>query len=215
MRESLTTQTSKSAAATLWHRPGSAPRDVDVRPVLRLASRSPSSSSWRTTASAPRGKAARFAAGAPSTRGGALPNQHLGGHLSEGYLHGMNHVVEGVRRSGHVHQPGARRRGLPRHVGDPGDDQRPWCCGRAERVVSERRSNDGPEVPSRWDRRLLRCEQTSPAAARDRRPRHRRVLRRRRREELAVCACAACGAVLHLPRAYCARCGHGARCGAP
>jgi uncharacterized OB-fold protein len=27
------------------------------------------------------------------------------------------------------------------------------------------------------------------------------------REELAICACAACGAVLHLPRAYCARCG--------
>jgi uncharacterized OB-fold protein len=27
------------------------------------------------------------------------------------------------------------------------------------------------------------------------------------REELAVCACAACGAVLHLPRAYCAKCG--------
>src|SRR5205085_7045434 len=28
------------------------------------------------------------------------------------------------------------------------------------------------------------------------------------REELAVCACAACGAVLHLPRAWCDRCGH-------
>src|SRR2546423_4607763 len=27
------------------------------------------------------------------------------------------------------------------------------------------------------------------------------------REELALCACAACGAVLHLPRAYCATCG--------
>ena len=27
------------------------------------------------------------------------------------------------------------------------------------------------------------------------------------REELAVCACAACGAVLHLPRAFCAGCG--------
>lgn len=26
------------------------------------------------------------------------------------------------------------------------------------------------------------------------------------REELAVCACANCGAVLHLPRAYCAAC---------
>ena len=27
------------------------------------------------------------------------------------------------------------------------------------------------------------------------------------REELAICACAACGTVLHLPRAYCAQCG--------
>jgi uncharacterized OB-fold protein len=27
------------------------------------------------------------------------------------------------------------------------------------------------------------------------------------REELAVCACGACGAVLHPPRAYCAACG--------
>jgi uncharacterized OB-fold protein len=27
------------------------------------------------------------------------------------------------------------------------------------------------------------------------------------REELTLCACAACGAVLHLPRAYCAGCG--------
>lgn len=27
------------------------------------------------------------------------------------------------------------------------------------------------------------------------------------REELAVCACAACGDILHPPRAYCARCG--------
>ena len=27
------------------------------------------------------------------------------------------------------------------------------------------------------------------------------------REELAICACAACGDILHPPRAYCARCG--------
>ena len=29
------------------------------------------------------------------------------------------------------------------------------------------------------------------------------------REDLAVCACAACGAILHPPRAYCAGCGSG------
>ncbi|HVW32081.1 MAG TPA: OB-fold domain-containing protein [Acidimicrobiia bacterium] len=28
------------------------------------------------------------------------------------------------------------------------------------------------------------------------------------RDELAVCTCAQCGAVLHLPRAYCHHCGH-------
>ena len=41
---------------------------------------------------------ALFAEAGELALGGALPSNTSGGHMSEGYIHGMNHVLEGVRQ---------------------------------------------------------------------------------------------------------------------
>jgi acetyl-CoA acetyltransferase len=47
----------------------------------------------------PKGEAGDFIGdGSPLRRGGALPTNTAGGNLSEGYIHGFNHVLEGVRQ---------------------------------------------------------------------------------------------------------------------
>lgn len=45
-----------------------------------------------------KGQGGPFASSGAIDLGGELPINTGGGHLSEGYLHGMNHVVEGVRQ---------------------------------------------------------------------------------------------------------------------
>ena len=45
-----------------------------------------------------RGDGGPFAASGALRPGGALPINTGGGHLSEGYIHGMNHIVEAVRQ---------------------------------------------------------------------------------------------------------------------
>jgi acetyl-CoA acetyltransferase len=44
----------------------------------------------------PKGEAARFVADGHTAKGGSLPVNTHGGHLSEGYVHGLNHVAETV-----------------------------------------------------------------------------------------------------------------------
>lgn len=46
----------------------------------------------------PIGEGGAFAASGAIDLGGRLPINTAGGHLSEGYIHGMNHVLEGVRQ---------------------------------------------------------------------------------------------------------------------
>jgi acetyl-CoA acetyltransferase len=97
MRSSLTTQTSKALAETLYRRAGLGPGDVDVAQfydcftitvLLQL----------EDYGFCAKGEGGPFAAGGAIDKGGALPINTSGGHLSEGYLHGMNHILEGVRQ---------------------------------------------------------------------------------------------------------------------
>jgi acetyl-CoA acetyltransferase len=97
MRESLTTLPARAVAETLYRRAGLGPADVDVAQLydcftitvlLQLED-------WGFCK---KGEGGPFVAAGEVELGGAIPINTGGGHLSEGYIHGMNHVVEGVRQ---------------------------------------------------------------------------------------------------------------------
>ena len=88
----------RSVAARLWGRAGIGPGDIDVAQIydhftaLVLLS-------LEDFGFCGRGEAGPFAAsGALEWPDGALPTNTHGGSLSEAYVHGLNHVVEGVRQ---------------------------------------------------------------------------------------------------------------------
>lgn len=97
LRESITSWPSAHAAAELYRRAELGPQDVDVAQLYDC---------FTVTALlqiedygfCKRGEAGDFAAGGTLEVGGILPVNTSGGHLSEAYIHGMNHVVEGVRQ---------------------------------------------------------------------------------------------------------------------
>lgn len=97
MRESLVEQPSKRTAETLYSRAGLGPQDIDVAQLydcftitvlLQL----------EDYGFAAKGEGGPFAASGALRPGGGLPINTAGGNLSEGYIHGLNHVVEGVRQ---------------------------------------------------------------------------------------------------------------------
>jgi acetyl-CoA acetyltransferase len=96
-RESLTTLPAKPAAETLYRRAGLGPEDIDVAQfydcftitvLLQL----------EDFGFCAKGEGGAFVSSGEIELGGRLPINTGGGHLSEGYIHGMNHVVEGVRQ---------------------------------------------------------------------------------------------------------------------
>ncbi|WP_325096781.1 thiolase C-terminal domain-containing protein [Mycolicibacterium vinylchloridicum] len=96
-RESLTDQPSAQAARTLYRRAGMGPDEVDVAQfydcftitlLLQL----------EDYGFCAKGEGGPFATSGAIDLGGRLPVNTAGGNLSEGYIHGLNHVLEGVRQ---------------------------------------------------------------------------------------------------------------------
>jgi acetyl-CoA acetyltransferase len=88
----------RGVAARLWAAAGVGPGDVDVAQIydhftgLVLLS-------LEDFGFCPRGEGGPYAAsGALAWPDGAMPTNTHGGSLSEAYIHGLNHVVEGVRQ---------------------------------------------------------------------------------------------------------------------
>jgi acetyl-CoA acetyltransferase len=97
LRESITTLPAKPTADTLYRRAGLGPEDIDVAQIydcftitvlLQL----------EDFGFCPKGEGGPFASSGEIDLGGRIPINTGGGHLSEGYIHGMNHIVEGVRQ---------------------------------------------------------------------------------------------------------------------
>jgi acetyl-CoA acetyltransferase len=97
MREDPLDMPSRYCAETLYRRAGLGPSDVDsaqlydcftITALLQV----------EDYGFCRRGEAGEFAASGELEIGGSMPLNTSGGHMSEGYIHGMNHIVEGVRQ---------------------------------------------------------------------------------------------------------------------
>lgn len=96
LRPSVTSWPSAAAAPTLLGRAGVTAADIDVAQVYDCFTIT-TLIQLEDYGFVPRGQAAHLGE-ADLTIGGRLPINTSGGHLSEAYIHGMNHVVEGVRQ---------------------------------------------------------------------------------------------------------------------
>jgi acetyl-CoA acetyltransferase len=97
LRDTLTTLPAKPSADTLYRRAGLGPDDIDVAQfydcftitvLLQI----------EDFGFCAKGEGRSFVSSGAIELGGRLPINTAGGHLAEGYIHGMNHVVEGVRQ---------------------------------------------------------------------------------------------------------------------
>lgn len=97
MRESITTLPARPTAETLYRRAGLGPSDIDVAQLYDCFTITVLMQ-LEDYGFCGKGEGGAFASSGEIDLGGAIPINTGGGHLSEGYIHGMNHVVEGVRQ---------------------------------------------------------------------------------------------------------------------
>lgn len=97
MREDITALPSRECQDTLYSRAGLGPADIDVAQIYDCYSIT-ALIQLEDYGFCKRGDTGDFLAEGQIDLGGAIPINTSGGHMSEGYIHGMNHVVEGVRQ---------------------------------------------------------------------------------------------------------------------
>jgi acetyl-CoA acetyltransferase len=97
MRDDYLTFPSAHVASTLYERAGLGPTDIDVAQIYDCFTITVLVQ-LEDYGFCAKGEGGPFAASGAIGIGGSLPINTGGGHLSEGYIHGMNHIVEGVRQ---------------------------------------------------------------------------------------------------------------------
>lgn len=97
MREDMTDLPGRAAGDALWKKAGLGPEEVDVAQLYDCFTIS-ILLQLEAYGFCPKGEGGPYAASGATRPGGELPVNTSGGHLSEGYIHGMGHVVEGVRQ---------------------------------------------------------------------------------------------------------------------
>jgi acetyl-CoA acetyltransferase len=97
LRESLTTWPSDPVAKTLYARAGCGPGDIDVAQIYDCFTITVLIQ-LEDYGFCAKGEGGPFAASGALDMSGSLPINTSGGHLSEGYIHGLTHIVEGVRQ---------------------------------------------------------------------------------------------------------------------
>ena len=97
MRESITSLPGRAVARTLYSRAGLGPEDIDVAQLYDCFTITVlmQLEDWGFCK---KGEGGPFVASGAIDIDGVLPINTGGGHLSEGYIHGMNHILEGVRQ---------------------------------------------------------------------------------------------------------------------
>ncbi|MEV0494677.1 thiolase C-terminal domain-containing protein [Streptomyces atratus] len=96
-RDTFTTFPSAAVAHTLYRRAGLGPEDIQVAQLYDCFTIT-ALIQLEDYGFCAKGEGGPFAASGALGPQGALPINTGGGHLSEGYIHGLNHVVEGVRQ---------------------------------------------------------------------------------------------------------------------
>ncbi|MPV90475.1 lipid-transfer protein [Georgenia ruanii] len=97
MREDLTSLPSKAVAETLYRRAGLGPSDIDVAQLYDCYTVTVLMQ-LEDYGFCEKGEGGSFVSSGAIDIDGQIPTNTSGGQLSEGYIHGMTHVLEGVRQ---------------------------------------------------------------------------------------------------------------------